>query len=170
MVGMGCSSRPNDLDVGETSATSPEKINEYFTEYLERWRISMTHILTRLNSPQFFYSARANGSLNSSFISQGSQPRSSHNMNNSFEMSSLTFFVLAGHGMGGYIAGNYAMKYQKHVRKLLLLSPMGIRPSEPDSDTENASQLDDILYLKNPKSAKNQVSRTEFSKYLTNFT
>ena len=42
-------------------------------------------------------------------------------------MGNLTDFVLAGHSFGGYIAGNYAVKYHKHIKKLLLLSPIGIR-------------------------------------------
>jgi pimeloyl-ACP methyl ester carboxylesterase len=36
-------------------------------------------------------------------------------------------FVLAGHSFGGYIAGNYAVKYHRHVKKLLMLSPIGVR-------------------------------------------
>mgnify|MGYP001037924200 CR=1 FL=1 len=40
-----------------------------------------------------------------------------------------------GHSFGGYICGNYALKYHNHIRKLILLSPIGIRvkePGEPD--------------------------------------
>ena len=55
VVGMGCSSRPTDFELGD--AATPEKVNEYFTEYLERWRLRMTHVLTRLFSPDAFYSA-----------------------------------------------------------------------------------------------------------------
>lgn len=39
---------------------------------------------------------------------------------------------MAAHSFGGYITGNYALKYNKHIRKLLLISPIGIRPWFPD--------------------------------------
>ena len=39
----------------------------------------------------------------------------------------LTDFYLAGHSYGGYIVGNYALKYYMHIRKLLLISPVGVR-------------------------------------------
>ena len=42
-------------------------------------------------------------------------------------MNNLTNFYLAGHSFGGYLVGNYALKYHKHIRKLILLSPVGIR-------------------------------------------
>lgn len=34
--------------------------------------------------------------------------------------------------MGAYLVGNYAVKYPKHVKKLLLLTPPGVgqKPSE----------------------------------------
>jgi pimeloyl-ACP methyl ester carboxylesterase len=38
----------------------------------------------------------------------------------------LTNFYLIGHSFGGYIAGNYALKHHAHIKKLLLLSPVGI--------------------------------------------
>ena len=44
------------------------------------------------------------------------------------EVGDLDDFYLAGHSFGGYIAGNYASKYHKHIRKLLLLSPFGVNP------------------------------------------
>jgi pimeloyl-ACP methyl ester carboxylesterase len=42
-------------------------------------------------------------------------------------MNNLTNFYLAGHSFGGYLVGNYALKYHKHIKKLVLLSPVGIR-------------------------------------------
>ena len=42
LIGMGCSSRPSDLEMGESP--TPELINEYFTEYLELWRKGMTDV------------------------------------------------------------------------------------------------------------------------------
>ena len=38
----------------------------------------------------------------------------------------LEDFVLAGHSFGGYVSGLYATKYHYHLRKLLLISPLGI--------------------------------------------
>ena len=38
----------------------------------------------------------------------------------------ITDFYLAGHSWGGYMVGNYACKYHSHIKKLLLLSPVGI--------------------------------------------
>jgi cardiolipin-specific phospholipase len=49
----------------------------------------------------------------------------------------FTNFFLAGHSFGGYVSGNYALAYPHHVRKLILLSPIGIKvkdPNEPDLD------------------------------------
>lgn len=43
---------------------------------------------------------------------------------------SLKNFILCGHSFGGYIAGNYALKYQKNIRKLIMLSPIGVRPGD----------------------------------------
>jgi cardiolipin-specific phospholipase len=41
-------------------------------------------------------------------------------------MGNLDSFVLAGHSFGGYVSGLYALKYPHHVKKLLMLSPLGI--------------------------------------------
>jgi len=44
---------------------------------------------------------------------------------------------MAAHSFGGYITGNYALKYYMHIKKLLLISPIGIRPifeGEPPLD------------------------------------
>lgn len=50
-------------------------------------------------------------------------------------MGDMKDFYLAGHSFGGYLAGNYASKYHQHIRKLLLLSPIGFKfapgPGEP---------------------------------------
>jgi len=42
----------------------------------------------------------------------------------------LEKFVLCGHSFGGYMAGQYAVKYQSRVSKLLLLSPLGFTKRE----------------------------------------
>ena len=52
-------------------------------------------------------------------------------------MGHLTGFYLAGHSFGGYIVGSYAAKYNKHIKKLILLSPVGIRVKpEGENDFE----------------------------------
>jgi pimeloyl-ACP methyl ester carboxylesterase len=49
----------------------------------------------------------------------------------------LKDFYLMGHSFGGYICGNYALKYPENVRKVILLSPIGIKLSE--------AAIDDVL-------------------------
>ena len=39
----------------------------------------------------------------------------------------LTGFYLAAHSFGGYLMGTYASLYPQHIRKLILLSPLGIK-------------------------------------------
>lgn len=39
----------------------------------------------------------------------------------------LTDFYLAGHSFGGYIVGLYASKYPENLKKVILLSPIGVR-------------------------------------------
>ena len=39
----------------------------------------------------------------------------------------LERFILAGHSFGGYITGNYALKYYQYIEKLIMISPIGIR-------------------------------------------
>ena len=38
----------------------------------------------------------------------------------------FTQFVILGHSFGGYLSGHYTVKYPEHVKKLILLSPVGI--------------------------------------------
>jgi pimeloyl-ACP methyl ester carboxylesterase len=42
-------------------------------------------------------------------------------------VGNLTGFILAGHSFGGYICGHYACKYPQHIKKLLMLSPAGLK-------------------------------------------
>ena len=44
----------------------------------------------------------------------------------------LTDFYLTAHSYGGYMCGHYAVKYHQHVKKLLLLSPIGSKAPRPD--------------------------------------
>jgi pimeloyl-ACP methyl ester carboxylesterase len=39
----------------------------------------------------------------------------------------LDQFYLAAHSFGGFVCGNYAHKYPQHIKKLLMLSPIGVR-------------------------------------------
>ena len=38
----------------------------------------------------------------------------------------LTDFYLAGHSFGGYLVGNYASVYPQNLRKVIMLSPIGV--------------------------------------------
>jgi len=42
-------------------------------------------------------------------------------------MGDLKDFYLAGHSFGGYMMGNYATQYPYHIKKLLLISPVGLK-------------------------------------------
>ena len=42
-------------------------------------------------------------------------------------MNCITNFYIAAHSYGGYLFGTYAARYPQHVRKLLLLSPLGVK-------------------------------------------
>ena len=58
----------------------------------------------------------------------------------------LESFNLIGHSLGAYIAGNYTLRYSQYVKKLILLSPIGIRVA-PES--ENGQEGNDYaLYGK----------------------
>lgn len=50
------------------------------------------------------------------------------------KMGNIENFVLAGHSFGGYISGLYAIRYPQYIKKLLLLSPLGITRTPPDFD------------------------------------
>ena len=51
-------------------------------------------------------------------------------------MNNLTDFYLVGHSFGGYISGNFALRNQEHIRKLILLSPLGLRVA-PEGENEH---------------------------------
>lgn len=48
------------------------------------------------------------------------------------EAAGLDTFYLAGHSMGGYLAGHYSLRYPEKVEHLFLVAPFGIRPIERD--------------------------------------
>lgn len=47
----------------------------------------------------------------------------------------IPHFTLAGHSLGGYLTGKYAVKYPKAVENLVLISPVGI-PQPPPLETQ----------------------------------
>jgi len=47
-------------------------------------------------------------------------------------MDNMTDFYLAGHSYGGYLVGLYALEYPEHLRKLLLISPIGYQFKPPN--------------------------------------
>jgi len=49
---------------------------------------------------------------------------------------------LSGHSFGGYVVANYALKYRHHVKKLLLLSPIGIHPQELHDEGPDQEELE----------------------------
>ena len=46
------------------------------------------------------------------------------------EECEFTDFYLMGHSFGGYMSGNYAVRYPQHLKKLVLLSPIGVKVKE----------------------------------------
>lgn len=46
------------------------------------------------------------------------------------QMGDLTNFYLSGHSFGGYLSGNWALRHPKHFKKLILLSPVGIKKEQ----------------------------------------
>ena len=56
-------------------------------------------------------------------------------------MNNLSGFYLAGHSFGGYLCGNYAVKYNQHIKKLILVSPVGFRV--PDKDQSGYQEFAD---------------------------
>lgn len=59
-------------------------------------------------------------------------------------MGNLTDFYLAAHSYGGYIFGTYAAKYPQHIKKLLLLSPLGTKPAPENYSYEDMRVLKNI--------------------------
>ena len=75
--------------------STPQECINYFTSYIEKWRLAF-------------------GSHDLSKKIVPFDPK-----------KGLTNFILSGHSFGGYIAGNYALQYPKHIKKLILISPIG---------------------------------------------
>eukprot|EP01039_Chlorochromonas_danica_P003104 gene3104-3400_t len=54
----------------------------------------------------------------------------------------LTDFVLAGHSLGGFLSAKYALKYPKHIKGLVLISPVGVPNPPPVEQHAEPGQLD----------------------------
>ena len=52
------------------------------------------------------------------------------------EHQEFTDFYMAAHSFGGYISGNYMLKHHQHIKKLIFLSPIGIKPAEALTEEE----------------------------------
>lgn len=63
------------------------------------------------------------------------------------EAMNLTDYYLVGHSYGGYFSGQVAVKYQEHIKKLLLLSPIGVAYNSP----EQLAVYDNLNTLKQGK-------------------
>lgn len=68
-------------------------------------------------------------------------------------MGDIKGFILAGHSFGGYISGLYACKYPQYIKKLLMLSPVGIAAKSNNLDfyQKLCKQLDKQKRTKPPK-------------------
>jgi len=56
------------------------------------------------------------------------------------EAVGLDYFTLGGHSFGGYMGTHYALKYQRNVKQLFLLSPAGITKAEKEVPIKEISQ------------------------------
>lgn len=91
---MGGSDHPNDFD---KEKFTPDQCNEYFVEYLEKWRKGMTNASKKIDV----------------MLGQNTG-------------QAFSDFYLSGHSFGAYIAGSYATKYHEHLKKLIFISPIGL--------------------------------------------
>jgi cardiolipin-specific phospholipase len=54
----------------------------------------------------------------------------------------LTNFFLCGHSLGGFLASIYTTKYPQHVKKLILLSPVGFTQKPDNFDIGRIEVID----------------------------
>lgn len=59
------------------------------------------------------------------------------------EKLKLTDFFLACHSFGGFIGSHFALRNHKHIRKLVLLSPIGLRV--PPSEETQEQRFEDCV-------------------------
>jgi cardiolipin-specific phospholipase len=83
-------------------------------------RLPLTHSLVRCSSKEEEEKQIA-AKVTDEFIDSLEELRKEEKIEN---------FVLAGHSLGGYLVGKYALKYPKEVKGLILISPVGI-PEQP---------------------------------------
>ena len=50
------------------------------------------------------------------------------------KVKDITNFFICGHSLGGYLATLYTIKYQHHVKKIFLISPIGFSEKPKDFD------------------------------------
>lgn len=55
----------------------------------------------------------------------------------------LTNFYLSGHSFGGFVVGNYALKHHQHIKKLLLMSPIGVLYDEVRENMTEEEKMKD---------------------------
>jgi pimeloyl-ACP methyl ester carboxylesterase len=53
-------------------------------------------------------------------------------------------FILAGHSYGGYIFSNYSLKYHSKIKKLILLSPIGMKEDKIDPDDTESKDFNSM--------------------------
>jgi len=68
-------------------------------------------------------------------------------------MSTFQSFYLAGHSFGGYISSHYALRFPEYIKKLILISPIGIKDpnieiEEEIGELQRQDSLMDIVYNK----------------------
>jgi len=109
IIGMAASSRPNNFDI---SKVEPQESIDYFVEWLETWRKKVK-----------YYHYKWKEDIKASSVSSLK-----------IKIPEFTDFILAGHSFGGYVIGHYSLKYHQHIKKLLLLSPIGYRPKDVEEN------------------------------------
>jgi pimeloyl-ACP methyl ester carboxylesterase len=62
-------------------------------------------------------------------------------------MGNLSGFYIAGHSFGGFIVGNYALRYKQHIKRVLLISPIGIKeiPEYEHTDYEEYKRICNVI-------------------------
>ena len=56
-------------------------------------------------------------------------------------MDGLRDFYLVGHSLGAYLAACYALEYPSHIRKLMMISPVGMSRHLAEGEEKDWKQL-----------------------------
>mmetsp|Transcript_17661 Transcript_17661/g.16902 ORF Transcript_17661/g.16902 Transcript_17661/m.16902 type:complete len:178 (+) Transcript_17661:376-909(+) len=75
----------------------------------------------------------------------------------------ISQFILAGHSFGGYVCGMYATKYPYHVKKLLMLSPLGIPKIVENFDVGKAFKENKNPTVRKPSRCTIRVARCGYN-------